>query len=169
MEELNEKPEFQMPQRTKERKNLLAEAWNTECGEVYSPPRVTQVVSKLGLRPAWSLDLTTVDPDDGMPWDFAVAAKRRKAVGLINRDKPLLLIACPMCGPFSSMNNLNYAKMDDADAKEKLRKAMDHVKFALDLCLQQYRAGRLFLFEHPTSSSSWSTAMMQQVMGLEGV
>ena len=167
MEELNEKPEFQMPQRTKERKNLLAEAWNTECGEVYSPPRVTQVVSKLGLRPAWSLDLTTVDPDDGMPWDFTVAAKRRKAVGLINRDKPLLLIACPMCGPFSSMNNLNYAKLDDADVKDKLRKAMDHVKFALDLCLQQYRAGRLFLFEHPTSASSWSTAMMQQVMGLE--
>ena len=99
------------------------------------------MISKLGLRPAWSLDLTTVDPDDGMPWDFTVAAKRCKAVGLINRDKPLLLIACPMCGPFSSMNNLNNAKMDDADAKEKLRRAMDHVKFALDVCLQQYGAG----------------------------
>ena len=136
---------------------------------MYSPPRVIQVVSNLGLRSAWSLDLTTVDPDDGMPWDFTVAAKRRKAVGLINRDKPLLLVACPMCGPFSSMNNLNYVKMDDAEVKEKLRRAMDHVKFALDLCLQQYRAGRLFLFEHPTSASSWSTAMIQQVMGLEGV
>ena len=67
------------------------------------------------------------------------------------------------------MNNLNYAKMDDADAKEKLKRAMDHVKFALDLCLQPDRAGRLFLFEHPTSASPWSTAMMQQVMGLEGV
>ena len=102
---------------------------------------------ELGLRPAWSLDLTTVDPDDGMPWDFTVAAKRRKVAELINRDRPLLLITCPMCGPFSSRKNLKYEKMDAAAAKEKLR--------------------RLFLFEHPTSASSWST--LQQVMNLEGV
>ena len=67
------------------------------------------------------------------------------------------------------MNSLNYEKMDATEAKEKLEKAMEHVKFALDLCIQQYRAGRLFLFEHPTSASSWSTSMMQQVMNLEGV
>ena len=96
LEELNEIPKFQMPQKLKERKNFLAEAWNTECGEVYSSPRVTQVVSELGLRPAWSLDFNTVDPDDRMPWDFTVAAKRRKVTELISRDKPLLLIACPM-------------------------------------------------------------------------
>ena len=31
LEELNERPKFQMPQRLRERKNFLAEAWNTEC------------------------------------------------------------------------------------------------------------------------------------------
>ena len=88
---------------------------------------------------------------------------------MISKDKPLLLVVCPMCGPFSSMNNLNYGKMDSADAKEKLENAMEHVKFALDLCMQQYSAGRLFMFEHPTSASFWSTTMMQQMMNLEGV
>jgi hypothetical protein len=121
------------------------------------------------LRPAWSLDLTTIDADDGKPWYSTDASKRLKASKLISKDKPLLLVVCPMCGPFSSMNNLNYGKMDSADAKEKLEKAMEHVKFALDLCVPQYRAGRLFMFEHPTSASSWSTTMMQQVMNLEGV
>ena len=167
LEELNEKPKFQMTRRAEDRKDVLTDPWNTECGEVYSPPRVTQVVSELGLRPAWSLDLTTIDADDGKPWDFTDASKRHKASKLISKDKPLLLVVCPMCGPFSSMNNLNYGKMDSADAKEKLEKAMEHVKFALDLCMQQYRAGRLFMFEHPTSASSWSTTMMQQMMNLE--
>ena len=169
IEELNEKQKFQMPRNRKDRKNLLQETWITECGEVYSPPRVTQIVSELGLRPAWSLDLTTIDAEDGKPWDFSDPAKRKKASELIKRDKPLLLVVCPMCGAFSSMNNWNYEKMKSEDAREKLERAMEHVKFALDLCMQQYKAGRLFMFEHPTSASSWTTTMMQQMMNLEGV
>ena len=50
-----------------------------------------------------------------------MAAKRLKATGMLDRDKPLQLVACPMCGPFSSINNLNYAKMAPEDIKEKLR------------------------------------------------
>ena len=34
---------------------------------------------------------------------------------LLNRDKPLFLVACPMCGPFSSINDLNYIKMGDEE------------------------------------------------------
>ena len=77
IEELNEKQKFQMPRNRKDRKNLLQETWDTECGEVYSPPRVIQIVSELGLRPAWSLDLTTIDAEDGNSWDCSDPAKRR--------------------------------------------------------------------------------------------
>ena len=33
--------------------------------EAYSPPRMTLVAREFGLKPRWSLDLTTVDRDDG--------------------------------------------------------------------------------------------------------
>ena len=59
--------------------------------------------------------------------------------------------------------------MAPEEIKEKLKTAMEHLKFSLDLCLRQYKAGRLFVFEHPTSASSWSTAMLQQMADLEGV
>ena len=46
---------------------------------------------------------------------------------------------------------------------------MLHMKFALTLCLQQYLAGRLFMFEHPAGASSWSTKMMFDMLSREGV
>ena len=104
LDELSKRKEFQMPKNRRDRELLLADEWKTECGEIYSPLRVTQVISELGLRPAWSLDLTTVDPEDGMPWDFLVAAKRIKATRMMDRDKPMMVVACHMCGQFSAIN-----------------------------------------------------------------
>ena len=48
-----------------------------------------------------------------------------------------------------------------------MKAAMVHVKFALDLCLRQYMAGRLFLFEHPAGASCWSTKMMFDMLSRE--
>ena len=168
LEDLSQRKEFQLP-KSGTRELLLADEWKTECGEIYSPPRVTQLISEIGLRPAWSLDLTTSDPEDGKPWDFSFPDKRAKAIKMLDRDKPLMLIACPMCGPFSAMNNLNYAKMSAEETEEKLKSAMMHLKFSMDVCLRQYKAGRMFVFEHPTSASSWSTDMVKHMANLEGV
>ena len=74
-----------------------------------------------------------------------------------------------MCGPFSSMNDLNYVHMSEQEIKEKLRDAMLHMRFALSICIQQYNAGRLFLFEHPAGASSWGTGMMTEMLAREGV
>ena len=83
------------------RKNegLLKQAFGLDCGEVYSPPRITKMASEMGLRRAWALDLTVTDSEDGMPWDFNMPAKRRRAVELLEKEKPAMLIASPMCGP----------------------------------------------------------------------
>ncbi len=46
--------------------------------EIYSPPRVTAMLKRMtnqGLTPGLALDLTTIDPDDGRPWDFDVTAE----------------------------------------------------------------------------------------------
>ena len=85
LEELDELPEFQMRE-PKGRRGLVRREHNTECAEIYSPPRVTQVVIEIGLRAAWFLDLTTVDPVSGQPWDFSFQVKRKRAVEMLVRD-----------------------------------------------------------------------------------
>ena len=84
-------------------------------------------------------------------------------------DEPVLLVTCPMCGAFISMNELNYVHMNEQEIKEKLRDAMLHMRFALSLCIQQYNAGRLFLFEHHAGASSWGTRMMTEMLAREGM
>ena len=74
-----------------------------------------------------------------------------------------------MCGPFGVMNNINYDKMRPRDIRSKLREAMEHIKFTLELCLKPNGSGRLFMFEHPATACSWSTTMMQEVLNLEGI
>ena len=74
----------------------------------------------MGLRATWSLDLTTVDPEDCMPWDFSLEAKRKRAVKVLERDKPLLFVACPMCRPFSALQGINYAKLSREEVTAEL-------------------------------------------------
>ena len=73
-----------------------------------------------------------------------------------------LLIASPMCAAFSTLQNLNYSKMTAAEVREKVRVAMDHLDFALELCEMQARAGRIFMFEHPVAARSWSPELVRR-------
>ena len=57
-------------------KHLLAKM---EVAEVYSPPRVTEMARKMGLRAGWALDLTMED-HDGRTWDLTSLAMRYRAV-----------------------------------------------------------------------------------------
>ena len=154
LKELDECPELQLPRQQKRSAGVTK--WNTDCAEIYSPPRITEVASRMKMKRAWALDLTTLD-EHGNPWDFSLGNQRKRAVELLERDKPLLLVACPMCGPFSSINDLNYAKMNTEEIQVKLKDAMMHMRFALCLCLKQFAAGRLFMFKHP-----WAQAHGEQ-------
>ena len=168
LDELEKQPGFQLPKNRRQRRSI-AQSYGKDIAEVYSLPRVTKIASDMGLRPAWALDLTQTDPEDGLPWDFSSEAKRRRARQLLEKDKPLMLIACPMCGPFSTLMHWNYAKMPKEETEALLKAAMEHLRFALELCLTQYNAGRLLLFEHPVGARSWGTSMVRQMLGLEGV
>ena len=140
-----------------------------DVAEVYSPPRITETAAEMNLKEGWAMDLTTVDNEDGLPWDFSQEAKRIRAKEKLEQDKPFMLVASPMCGPFSSLQNWNYAKLSRAEVTEKIQKGIEHVKFCLELCLQQHLAGRLFLFEHPAGASSWESDMFEQLGSLQGV
>ena len=67
-----------------------------DVAEIYSPPRVAARAQAFGLRPGWSLDLTTQD-NDGKPWDFSRREMRERAIRKIKKDRPLLIIGSPMC------------------------------------------------------------------------
>ena len=41
LDDLSKQKEFQMPKNRTHRDLLLADDWRTECGEIYSPPRIT--------------------------------------------------------------------------------------------------------------------------------
>ena len=67
--------------------------------QVYSPPRVTRMLSLLPpglLHAGLAFDITRVDPDDGLPWDFGLRARRDKVFGLLREQTPLFLIGSPM-------------------------------------------------------------------------
>ena len=63
--------------------------------EIYSPPRVTAEIRGSRTRhllPGFALDLTVLDPSDGLPWDFNLEAKREKARRMVREQRPYLLI-----------------------------------------------------------------------------
>ena len=97
----------------------------------------------MGLLPGWSLDLTTVDPDDGMPWDFSRQDKRDKAEQMVSDKKGLLLIDSPMCSAFSQLQTLNRARIGEAKYMEKIREATTHLRF----CAKLYQMQILLYFE----------------------
>ena len=75
-------------------------ARNFLVSEIFSPPRVTTLLSSMPsskLLPGFAMDLTCIDVDDGLPWDFDIKEKRDKARRLIREQKPLVLTGSPVC------------------------------------------------------------------------
>ena len=103
--------------------------------EVYSPPRIDAMARLWGLLPGMSMDLTSVDPDDGMPWDFTRECKRNKAEKLISEGKHMLLIGSPMCSAFSQLQSLNRARMGEERYQNMIKDARVH----LDFCSKLYK------------------------------
>ena len=69
-----------------------------DIAEIYSPPRVTTVALKFGMKTGLAMDLTT-------GWDFTRQEHREAAKEYRRRVKPRLLIGSPMCTMFSTLQN----------------------------------------------------------------
>ena len=110
--------------------------------EAYSPPRMVQVAGEFGLKPQRSLDMTVLDRDDGQSWNFNEEDKRRKAVQLLNKDDPDILMLGPTCAPFSSLNiGWNYNRMKIESAQNMIEDGMRHLAFAAELSIHQSKRG----------------------------
>lgn len=139
-----------------------------EVAEVYSQPRIITIARRMGLRAGWSLDLTTGD-ENGQPWDFNCKQMRNAAIRRVIKDKPILLIGSPMCGPFSTMNNFNYAKMTEEEKAQKMAYGRSHLELCTKLYELQWREGRYLLHEHPDAASSWKEVCITNMMRRQGV
>ncbi len=136
-----------------------AQAARRIVSEVYSPPRVTKLIRETRARhlmPGFAFDITTVDPSDGMPWDFSLEHKRRRARALLREQKPYMLVGSPMCTHFTTWQRLNEAKSKDVvSMRRAYTAAVVHMDFVAQLYVEQMQDGRYFLHEHPLSASSW--------------
>ena len=69
---------------------------------------------------------------------------------------------------FSVVERLNKDR-DIKAFRRRLRDARTHLEFVCELYLEQAKAGRLLLHEHPDSASSWSEGCVCKVLSTPGV
>ncbi len=141
--------------------------------EIYSPPRITEMIRKSKCRyvlPGVALDITVNDPSDGRPWDFSLESKRQRARQIIREQKPYCLIGSPMCTAFCTWQALNEARSSNSEeTKRNKAKAIAHIDFVAQLYAEQVAGGRYFLHEHPDGASSWSLPSIEAIKQLAGV
>ena len=89
--------------------------------EVFSPPRVTKIATKIGLRSGFALDLTEVDSIDGKPWGFNCPEKRARAEQLADEQQQFLLVGCPPCRPLSCLFGCNASRMSSEVRKSIIK------------------------------------------------
>ena len=120
--------------------------------ELYSPVRVAEACRRMGLKPGSSMDIRT-------GYDFNKRDDRNRAYRTLIEEDPEVLIACPPCTLFSSIQGINVSKHGPQWEEDFLRRRKDaeaHLEFAAKMCLLQHRRGKHFVFEHPASATSWS-------------
>ena len=109
--------------------------------ELHSPTRVTGLAEKFGFCRGVALDLTVLDPDDRLPWDFSLKHKRDRAERMLAHDRTYLLILSPMCKAFSTLHKLKKKRMGKLKCAEMVQQARVHLAFAMDIAKQQLAMG----------------------------
>ena len=114
--------------------------------EMYSPPRVTKELKKMGhkhLVPGFALDLTVVDPDDGLPWDFSDCRKQDKPMKMVRSQKPYMVIGSPERIAFCTFIAFNGARANNPEKIKAARaKAVMHLEFMIRIYYEQLDNGR---------------------------
>jgi len=120
--------------------------------------------------PGYALVLTTVDPADGLPWDFSLRKKRIRARKLIREQRPYLVIGSPQCKGFCTWQRLNEARHSDNGQRKAAREAVVvHLEFVSQLYQDQIDGGRYFLHELPWTATGWKEKSVIDTMTRDGV
>ena len=131
-------------------------------GEVFSMPRVVPAAERKGFRGCKSYDIAN-------GWNFLLADHRAKCREELRRLKPDFLVLSPPCGPFSQILNISKGRCNTEERRRKYLEGLALLEFATELCLEQHKHGRKFLFEHPKGAASWSEECLDRVRNSDGV
>ncbi len=114
------------------------------------------------MRGGWSLDISIRDPGTGSSFDLR-SSKDQEEVKIMNkRDCPTVLVVSPPCTAFAIANHGEIAP-------QVLAGAVEMIRFSMDICNLQHKAGRQFIFEQPQSSRAWYLESVTEMTSREGV
>jgi len=99
------------------------------------------------------------DPWTGKSWDLSRTETQEAARRLLRKTRPKLLIVSPPCTLFSQLLNISGGPKDPV----KFAEAVRLVEFAVDMCMEQRKAGRKYIFEHPAGATSWRLPCLQEL------
>ena len=119
-----------------------------DVAEIFSPPRIITVAKRRGLCGEWAID-RLIEKEPGVRWDLGRKDHQKACMELIERVKPGLVVGSPPCSWFSQMMNINWPRMDKARKRQMMTEAREHLRFACAVYESQFRAGRIFMHEHP--------------------
>lgn len=121
------------------------------------------------LKPGWSLDITQLDPEHGLPWDFSDKKKAKKLWDLVKHGKPYCIICSPPCTMYSMLHGLNRRHWTQDEYDQKMARAREHIRICMNFCQVQLREGRYFVFEHPAEAKSWKLPEVEELVSHERV
>ena len=128
--------------------------------EVFSTPHITATAKRMSLRADHAFDVK-------LGCDLRSPESRKHVVNVVKQKKPGVLVVCPPCGPFSTLQRLRKHRGEEYE--KALTEAKEFVEFAMELCTLQHTHGRKFVFEHPWLAASWQQESVLRVLELEGV
>lgn len=130
--------------------------------ELYSRPRLVPMAESMGLTGSLSLDIVH-------GWDALKPEHQTIASQLLSKVTPKFLMTSPPCTYFSALMELwNFKKMKASEKRRRKKAAVAMVEQAVDSCLAQHDAGRLFAFEHPNNATSWKITSLKRKMATPG-
>eukprot|EP00435_Cladocopium_sp_Y103_P035246 s245_g9.t1 len=131
--------------------------------ELFSPPRVTAAIIEGHQRGRYQPLVASVPPayDLETGWDFFNAADRKQFWVDLEREDPDLVLMTPECRGFSSLQNINWDRMDPVKRKELETRAMTMLQFCVQVAEHRLRRGKFFGIEQPDRATSWNTYATQ--------
>ena len=123
--------------------------------EIFSPPRFTPVVEKMGLK-SRAYDLKT-------GYDLSKASDRKRVEEDLLQHRPDLVILCPPCTHEGGWFNLNASKMERWEFLQKKAQSRSFIRWCCRIFKMQSELGGRCVFEHPTGAKTWTYPEMQSL------
>ena len=99
-------------------------------------------------------------------YDFLKFEDRARALRLVETHEPFLLMLSPPYKMFSSMQNMNFGKMDKEVKAKRFEEANGLLDFSMMLAQKHIPANKCFCHEHPSKATSWRQASVQALASM---